>query len=211
MMNLLADVARLGDFAEGQFGCFTVAQAAGVGWDRDRLAAAAEVGLVEQVTPQVWRLRAGGRHAFPQLYGAWLALQPQIPAWEREPPGCGVVSHGAALRLFAVGDQPGPQVEFTAPAVVTAADDVVVHVAALADDEWCDVAGMPTTTPARTLWDLSPRLDAGELARLGEALVAHRWVNRQRLIDDLESQMSRHPEDGQRHALLRVVVDMLAA
>src|SRR5690606_17970123 len=199
-MNLLADVARLGDFAEGQFGCFALAQAAGAGWDRRRLAAAAEVGVVEQVTPEVWRLRAGGRHAFPQLYGAWLALQPQIPAWERVSPGCGVVSHGAALRLFAVGDQPGPQVEFTAPAEVAATGDSVVHVAALADDEWCDVAGVPTTSPARTLWDLAARLDAGELARLGEALVAHGWVSRPRLVDDLESQMSRHRDDGEHHA-----------
>lgn len=208
-MDLLADVAKLGDFAEGQFGCFTLAQAAGAGWDRRRLAAAAEVGVVEQVTPEVWRLRAGGRHAFPQLYGAWLALQPQMPAWERVPPGCGVVSHGAALRLFAVGDQPGPQVEFTAPTEVAATGDSVVHVAALADDEWCDVAGVPTTSPARTLRDLAARLDAGELTRLGEALMAHGWVSRRQLVDDLESQMSRHRDDGERHALLRVVVDML--
>jgi hypothetical protein len=107
-------LARLAAVADGQFGYVTRAQSAAVtpAGDLRRLIAA---GLVEDVTPTVVRIRAGGRHPLPRLFAAWLALDPATPGWERTAPACGVVSHGAAARLWGVGAVPSADPEFTVP------------------------------------------------------------------------------------------------
>jgi hypothetical protein len=79
------------------------------------------------------------------------------------------VSHGAALRLYRAGDEAGSQPEFTAPTPMAHAS-AQVHVAGLAADDWQPLAGLPVTTPARTLVDVAERLDSDELARIIDTL-----------------------------------------
>jgi hypothetical protein len=57
-------LAKVGDFAEGQFGQVTTEQAASVGVD---LAELVQAEFAEHAIDGAWRLRAGGRHDFPQV------------------------------------------------------------------------------------------------------------------------------------------------
>ncbi|MGW7356236.1 hypothetical protein ACWGI0_06065 [Streptomyces sp. NPDC054802] len=166
---MLKILGRLSDLAEGQTGMVTDHQAAGVGADSTVMGELVASRVIEQVLPVVCRLRGGARHPFPRLYANWLLLQPELPAWERLFPTSGVVSHGAALRLYGVGSLPGPAAEFTASgdAGPLAIDhDVTLHEAVLADDEVIERAGLPVTTPGRTLADVAEGA-AADLEQLG--------------------------------------------
>jgi hypothetical protein len=154
---MLKIIASLCDVAEGQAGLVTEHQAAAYGATPDVLHALLEHRVIETVLPEVIRVRGGARPPFPRLYAHWLLLAPEQPAWERPLPAAGVVSHGAAARVYGVGNLPGPTAEFTVPAdhPVTAAPDVALHRAVVRPDEYRDIAGMPVTSPARTFADIA--------------------------------------------------------
>jgi hypothetical protein len=167
---------ELADLAEGQCGFVTMRQAddAGVG---DLVQSLITNGVAEAVTPDVFRLRAGGRHPLPRLYAAWLALAPATPAWARSIPGSGVVSHYAAIRLYRVGDLPGPQLEFTFPGdepTPSVDPNVRIHQAALPPEDLRTVESLPVTSPRRTLADIADRLDGGDMDRLLQAFATRR-------------------------------------
>jgi hypothetical protein len=182
---ILDVLGKLALLADGQFGQVTTQQArqadAGTGL-LDQLRGA---GLVEDVSADVVRIRAGGWHPAPRLYAAWLALDPGRPGWERTAPESGVVSHAAALRLWRAGDIPGPTIEFTVPAPPAAGvpAGVVLHTAQLSPGEWQEVDGLPVTSPARTLHDIAAtgRLDGAELGRVAHALLRTGHTSRQLL------------------------------
>lgn len=199
-------LARLGDYADGQYGHVTAEQATAVGADLAELVAA---GFAEPVIDGVWRLRAGGHHDHPGLYAAWLRLDPTVPAPQRALPSSGIVSHGAALRLYQAGDEAGRQPEFTAPAPLAA--PAKIHVAPLQPQDWQALAGLPVTSPARTLVDVVGRLDTDELARVLETLVVAGHTTAARLRDGVHHQLDSLPALGQEHRILAELVDALTA
>ncbi len=181
-------LARLGDYADGQYGHVTAEQATAVGVDLADLVAA---GFAEPVIDGVWRLRAGGHHTHPRLYAAWLRLDPAVSAPLRTLPDSGVVSHGAALRLYQAGDEAGSQPEFTAPTPLTG--PARIHVAHLQPQDWQALAGLPVTSPARTLVDVAGRLDTDELARILDTLIVAGHTTAASLHTEVHHQLDRLP------------------
>jgi hypothetical protein len=181
-------LARLAAVADGQFGYLTHAQSSAVAPTGD-LRQLSTVGLAEELSPSVMRLRAGGRHPVPRLYAAWLDLDPATPAWERVAPQCGVVSHAAAARLWGVSAGPGSAAEFTVPHRPAGPEPsgVSLHVGALAEHQWVERHGLPVTTPAQTLADLAAtgRLDGAELGRVAWAMMSAGHVSEDALAAGL--------------------------
>lgn len=200
-LNVLAHLAAV---AEGQFGYLTHAQATAV-TSTDDLRQLSTAGLLEDVSPTVVRLRAGGRHPAPRLYAAWLDLDPATPGWERVAPACGVASHAAAARLWGVGAGPGPEAEFTVPhaAAAPVPSGVLLHVRALAEHQWGERHGVPVTTPAQTLGDLAAtgRLDGAELGRVAWAMMSAGHVSEDALAAGLA------PDHRNPSAILRQWLD----
>ncbi|NMI02043.1 hypothetical protein [Pseudonocardia acidicola] len=199
-------LVQLCALAEGQWGQVALAQIA------DQVPAPViehwhRVGIVEPVIDGVVRVRAGARHPFPRLYAAWLRLDPE-PAWLRTPPTLAVVSHRSAARLYRVLDHTTSVPEFTAAAPALQPTDAVVHRAPLREQDRRVIAGLPVTSPARTLVDLSTGagLDLAELGRIAQALIAQSWTTADQLAGDLTDVFTHlgAPRDGDKwlHAAL---------
>lgn len=202
-------LAALGDYADGQYGQITAEQAQAVGADLTELAA---TGFAEPVTTGVWRLRAGGHHSHPRLYAAWLRLAPTVPAWQREIPASGVVSHASALRLYRAGDEAGASAEFSCPPPIPPAPTApsTVHlVPHLTNHDWQTVDGLPVTTPARTLIDVADRLDTDELARVIDTLIATSHTTAAQLRREIPTLLDQLSTLGAEHQQLgRLVAEL---
>ncbi|MGI5397787.1 hypothetical protein [Streptomyces sp. CA-251251] len=187
---MLKIVGSIADVAEGQAGLVTERQAAACGASPAVLRELLEGRVIETVIPGVVRLRGGTRPPFPQLYAHWLLLAPDEPAWERPLPAAGVVSHGAAVRVYAVGNLPGPVAEFTVPPHHTAASsqDVLIHRAELGPQDYREVAGLPVTSPGRALADIAAAgsTDPDGLGRIATNLLQRRLATHAELAQALE-------------------------
>ncbi len=151
--------ATLGELAADQFGLVTSAQAADRGIDGKTLQRLRDANLVEQVGRGVYRIAGAATPSHLDIRIAWLRLDPQRPAWERDGRGMrdGVVSHRSACLLHQLGDIPAPNVELTVPKRLTTRDPWVVlhrHDGALPAEDITVVEGLPVTTAARTIVDL---------------------------------------------------------
>jgi hypothetical protein len=197
-------LVQLCALAEGQWGQVGLAQIA------DQVPAPViehwqRVGIIEPVIDGVVRVRAGARHPFPRLYAAWLRLDPE-PAWLRTLPTIPVVSRRSAARLYRVLDHTASAPEFTAAALPLQSTDV--HRAPLREQDRRVIAGLPVTSPARTLVDLSTDtgLDLAELGRIAQALIAQNWTTADQLAGDLTDVFTHlgAPRDGDKwlHAAL---------
>lgn len=193
----LSVLAGLTALAEQQFGQVTWRQAAGIGAPTEALI---EAGVAEPVTDEVFRIRAGGRARFPETYALWLALAPATPAWERSPPADGVMSRTSAMRLYQIAVASGlAEVTFTDPAAprgetTIGGRAVLRHHDTVPDDDWTWLTGLPVTTPARTMLDVSLSEDVDELARMAVALVSRHWITGTELRAALERGIARRPE-----------------
>jgi len=85
-----------------------------------------------------------------------------------------VASHSAAAALWGVRDALPSVIDVTAPRTLAGRRGIRVHRADLPPDERTTEAGIPTTTPARTLLDLAATSDRHELARALERAEAQR-------------------------------------
>ncbi|MFC0038079.1 hypothetical protein [Actinomadura rayongensis] len=173
-----------------QSGLVTRGQAARLGADGavvERLRAAK---LLRELDDDVFELpssRTSLMYAYP--YAAWLRLDPERFSWERpqEPVQDAVLSHHSAARVHGLGALPVLRTTFTAPEAMAAPRGVDVRVGRLAADDVTVVAGIPVTTPHRTVVDLvrdrfghdeigrvlndALRKDAVDLAALHDAMV----------------------------------------
>ncbi|MGW6569690.1 hypothetical protein [Streptomyces sp. NPDC054975] len=120
-----------------------------------------------------------------------MLLAPDEPAWERPLPAAGVVSHGAAVRVYAVGNLPGPAAEFTVPPnhAATSFQDVLIHRAELGPQDYREVAGLPVTSPGRTLADIAVAgsTDLEGLGRIATNLLQQRLATQAELAQALEA------------------------
>jgi hypothetical protein len=197
---MLKIIGSIGDVAEGQAGMVTERQAAAVGGTAAVLQELLDSRVIEPVVPGVVRLRGGARPAFPRLYAQWLLLAPDRPAWDRELPTAGVVSHTAAIRVYGVGNLPGPAAEFTVPPEHIGAPNEGVrwHRAGLEPDEYREVSGLPVTTPGRTLADLAAdgSTDLEGLGRIATNFLVRGLATRVELARALERAAQPNSELG---------------
>ena len=109
---------------------------------------------LERVAYGVYRLVGSPTPDHMELRAAWLQLAPDVPAWKRTPAE-GVVSHRSAAALYGIGHLPADRREFTlARRKQSRRRDVRLHQRPLADGEWIQLRGLPTSRPARIASDL---------------------------------------------------------
>jgi predicted transcriptional regulator of viral defense system len=168
-VKALTAVAVLGEYAAGQFGLVTAAQARLLGLDGAMLRTLLCAGALHRAGHGVYRLAGAPEPPHLEITVAWLRLDPGRPAWQRNGLGAddAVVSHRSACALLELGDLPHPRVELTVPRPRTARDtDVRLHRSRgpLPRGDVTSAAGLPVTTPARTIADLlSDHTDGGHV------------------------------------------------
>jgi predicted transcriptional regulator of viral defense system len=137
--------------AENQAGYFTAAQARAAGLQQVRLVQLAQRGDIERISRGVYRLVR-----FPvSPLGHYMeaVLWPQV----RRSDITGVISHESALAIHELSDVSPARIHVTLPTSVRIRRDVpkvlLIHVADLSPDDVERVAGVPVTTPARSIQD----------------------------------------------------------
>ncbi|MEV3938725.1 hypothetical protein AB0K52_22470 [Glycomyces sp. NPDC049804] len=188
------------EVAELQYGMITHVQAAAAGVE-DLPAALVRSGLAETITDDVIRLKAGAHHPHPEVYAAWLTLPVAggVTAAERDTQADGIASHSTALVLWGLTAPYGPVWEFSVwnrypmtdeerelggNSTLVEPDEPRIHWRARLPT-WTTVDGIPTTTPAQTLFDLANRLDTDQLQDLAARFVTEHHFNPVHLREDL--------------------------
>lgn len=145
---------RLAGIAEDQWGLLTRRQAEAAGVSAATLQRLARDGILERTAHGVYHLAGAPLPPHPGLRSAWLALAPEIPAWERKP-AQGTVSHRSAAALWELGELAADRHEFTLPERrQTRQPGVRLHRGQLDPGETAILGGLPVTSPARTASDL---------------------------------------------------------
>jgi hypothetical protein len=154
-MPQMRTASALAALAEDQWGLLTRRQAEAAGVSTATLQRlSAPGGVLERMAHGVYHLAGAPPSDHAELRAAWLALDPDTVAWEREPEQ-GVVSHRSAAALYGLGQLPADRHDFTLPARrQTRRKDVRLHRRPLADGEWITLRGLPVTRPSRIAADL---------------------------------------------------------
>ena len=188
------EYAEVCSVAVRQLGLVTGGQLKRLGITAER--AWTETELLTEVDWRVFQIAGsptGPIQAIP--YAAWLAFAPERFAWER---GRGsVISHGSAARLHGIGSASASVVTITSPDHLPALHATKVVTAELATDEQTEVAGIPVTTPARTIYDLvADGIDHDELRELISDALRRDLVDLRDLHLKLSSVAAGIPTDG---------------
>ena len=152
-----SDLTAVTDLAAGQWGLLTTAQAQQAGVSRVQLTRMVTAGVLERVAHGVYATPAVLGDDLLSLRTAWLILQPRASASDRlaDPIAAGVVSHTSAAYLHQLGDLLADEHELTLPQrYQSTRAGIRVHRSLLTADEVTLAAGLPVTTPARTVADL---------------------------------------------------------
>jgi hypothetical protein len=177
-MSTLEAEARLAHVAAGQNGAFTRGQCLLAGFTSSQVQRRLDAGAWIRVFPRVYR-HAGSPPTRALVHtGAVL--------WA----GRGAaLSHTTAARIWGFAFEAPDRVELLVPRTrAPRAADVVVHrVAHLDPTDVTARAGLPVTTPMRTLIDVAAVVPGHELAAMLERAVDHRLVTRRAVEDRLRS------------------------
>ncbi|ASR55958.1 type IV toxin-antitoxin system AbiEi family antitoxin domain-containing protein [Cellulomonas sp. PSBB021] len=191
-----SDLARLTELAAGQWGLVTAAQALQVGISRMQLSRLVEAGLLERVAHGVYANPAVAGDELLGVRTAWIALQPTRLVEERlaDPVGAGVVSHTSAAQLLGVGDLLADVHELTLPTrYQSTRTGVRVHRGTLVPTDVTLVAGLPTTTAARTVADLlADGHDPDHVGHVAADAVRNGSADGRSLVRALEPLAHRH-------------------
>jgi hypothetical protein len=147
---------ELSDLAGRQEGLITTAQATRSGITTEMLDHCKRTGLIVELDWNVYQLASsqlGPRYAYP--FAAWLGLRPELFQRERlegEPDA--VLSHESACTIHGMGSVSAPVEVFTSREEREAPRGTRIHVARLSVDDIVIRAGLPVTTPRRTILDL---------------------------------------------------------
>ena len=155
-MKALDALNIINDLSSSQKGMFTSAQATSLGVDRMTLSRLVAYGQIEPVVRGVFRAAAAPMIREEDVYAAWLATDPAIPAYLRSFDGSGcVVSLGTAAWLHGLGELKPEPVTFSCLKRRQSRNASIRFIRrALSDKDVCTVAGIPVTTPRRTILDL---------------------------------------------------------
>ncbi|MGH3932114.1 MAG: type IV toxin-antitoxin system AbiEi family antitoxin domain-containing protein, partial [Pseudonocardiaceae bacterium] len=155
-MKVAQALRIVGDYAAGQWGMVTTAQAVAAGVDRTTLARLVNAGLLESPARGVYLVPAASPTHVDER-AAWLRLEPSRAAWQRQALDAdgGVLSHRSATRIHGLGDLLTSGVDITVPRRRTTRDPRVhLRRGTLTADEVIVIDGLPVTTAERTVLDL---------------------------------------------------------
>lgn len=155
-MNALEALNIIGDLCASQRGMFTSAQAQAAGVSRMTISRLTSYGQIEQVARGVYRASAAPSIREEDVYAAWLALDPTTPAWKRRIDGEGfTASLDTAAWLHELGELKPEPITFMSPGrKQTRNKHLRLLRRRLRPQDVTIVAGIPVTTPARTILDL---------------------------------------------------------
>ncbi|WP_280454474.1 hypothetical protein [Nocardia brasiliensis] len=193
---------RLSDVAARQHGLVTVAQARRVDVDIDLVERFEKSRLISELDWSTYQLREsryGPRYAYP--LAAWLALAPERFRWERlgTPADLTVLSHESASAVWGLGAIVSPVVRFTSARARGVPRAMRIDVAPLYPDDVTIHAGVPVTTPHRTIVDLVRQWTArDDISRVFTDAMHMNMVNLRVLFEDLTSLSPRYdvPRSG---------------
>lgn len=154
-MNTKPDYDQLYEIAESQAGYFTAGQARQVGFSWERLSANSRTGKFLRIAQGVYRLTHFPASKFEDLFIAWLRVGPRT-----------VISHQSALAVYDLSDTLPGKLHVIIPRTTSRRHaGIRLHTNKLQLDEITSYEGMPITTVARTIADVTTSGMAEELIR----------------------------------------------
>lgn len=199
-MNMFDALATLNNLSASQRGVFTAAQARTLGVDKLSLSRLVSRGQIERLSHGVYRSCAAPSFKEEDVWAAWLALYPEIPAWQRRRDGSqGAASHATAAWLLGIGELNPHPLTFTLPErKQTRRTNVRLLKAPLARNEVTMVGSIPTTSPSRTVLDLLR--DGGDLSLImrvfADATEAYPGMDNPAFIDEVDKLGKRYGMKG---------------
>jgi predicted transcriptional regulator of viral defense system len=155
-MNNKPDYDQLYNIAESQGGYFAASQARKLGFAWDRLSKNAKNGRFARVAHGVYRLVNFPGSPFEDLFIAWLRTGPNS-----------VISHESALSVYDLSDVLPNEIHIIVPRSSSVRrKGIRQHTNQLEDSEITTREGLPITTVARTLADVSATGLAKEQVKL---------------------------------------------
>ena len=160
-MKALDAMNIVNEVSSSQRGLFTSAQATSLGVDRMSLSRLAAHGHIEPIARGVFRAAGAPSTREEDVYAAWLATEPAAFAYLRPHDSSGfVASLGTAAWLRGLGELKPEPITFSCPRRRQSRSASLRFLKReLPDGDVRVVAGIPTTTPRRTVLDL---IDYGE-------------------------------------------------
>jgi len=144
-MRRIPDYDGLYVIAENQAGYFTASQASEVGFSWERLSSNAKTGLFLRVARGVYRLSRFPGSAYEDLFVAWLRTGRKA-----------VISHESALSVYELTDVLPSETHVIVPRTASRRrKGIRQHTNQLSPDEITRREGLPVTTVARTIADVS--------------------------------------------------------
>lgn len=155
-MKALEALNLIKDYCASQKGLFTTAQAQSAGVGRMTLSRLAQHGQIERIAHGVYKAATAPSPREENVYAAWLALDPTVPAWERPTDGTGfTASLNTAAWLHDLGELKADPLTFSSPTrQQTRNKRLHLLKRQLQPKDVTLVAGIPTTTLVRTVLDL---------------------------------------------------------
>ncbi len=155
-MKALEAISAISAISTSQRGLFTSAQAQAAGVGKMTISRLARHGQIEQVARGVYRAAGAPSSREEDVYAAWLALNPVAAAWERPMDGTDfVASLNTAAWLHGLGELKPEPITFSHDKRTRSRNTRLRFLTRRLDDmEITVVAGIPVTTPARTILDL---------------------------------------------------------
>lgn len=155
-MKALSALNIVNDLSASQQGVFTASQAKAAGISGITLSRLESSGQIERIAHGIYRSCAAPSFREEPVWAAWLALEPAIPAWNRNRDGSqGAASHGTAAWLLDLGElSPTPITFTTTTRKQTRREGLRLVKGALSADDVTTVKGIPTTIPSRIVLDL---------------------------------------------------------
>lgn len=136
---------RLYQIAEDQAGYFTADQARQVGFTYERLSANTSNNRFLRMDHGIYRLNHFPATLYEDLFAAWLRTGPDS-----------VISHHSALSVYELSDYLPSEIHVIVPRTASRRrEDLQLHTHQIAEDEITRRAGLPVTTPARTIADVA--------------------------------------------------------
>jgi predicted transcriptional regulator of viral defense system len=144
-MSQKPDYDGLYEIAENQAGYFTASQARDVGFSWERLSSNTKNGLFLRAARGVYRLARFPGSAYEDLFVAWLRTGRRA-----------VISHESALSVYDLTDVLPSEIHVIVPRTASRRrKGIRQHTNQLASDEITRREGLPVTTVARTIADVS--------------------------------------------------------
>lgn len=185
-MKMIEAIRRLNDIAFSQRGLFTTAQAQGAGVERYTVSRLEKSGNVERLVKGVYRVGGAPSPREEDVLAAWLSIDPSRTPGDLLNGDAPIAMGATAAWLHDLGEvSPIPYEFCTEGRRQTQRSHLRLRKRSLPSEDVTIAAGIPVTTPARTVVDL---IDDGEDLSL-VANVLNDALRRGLIIDEKAAKM----------------------